>query len=575
MNEPLSAHTPPIRNAHEAPGSGRPASVPAQEYHRHSRLRHSHYRHSHRLAAAAGLGILALLLAGCAPAGSAGITTTVGDTPNQDVVSLPGEVDVQIEQAVEALPGLAEAALRESGVPGLAVAVVHGDRIVFAEGYGVRQAGTDAPITADTVFQVASVSKPLAATGVAAANGASDGSLSWDTPISELLPEFAFSDPLVTERATVGDAFSHRTGLSTGAGDDLEDLGFDRATILDRLRLQPLDDFRSSYHYSNFGLTVGAEAVAASRHESWDALMDELVFGPLGMASSSARHDDFLTHEDRARLHALEDGEFVAKYDRDPDAEAPAGGVSSTVNDLARWVRMLLAEGVLDGEQIADPDALAAAMSAQTVSGTGPGIDGRPSHYGFGFNASPQVGGRMAISHSGAFVLGAATSFQIVPTLDLGIVVLTNGAPVGVPEAVAAQFLDLVQYGQPTRDWVSDARGFFAGYTTPIGDLVDETSPADPEPAPNPQSLIGVYDSAYFGELRVSETDGDLLIRLGAGLTTELALIPWDGTIFSYSPSSESAPWGSLSSARFSDDGQTLTLDSFDEHGLGTWTKRE
>lgn len=523
-----------------------------------------------RLALAGTLA--ALTLAGCASASPAQVEVRTGEVPNQDVVALPGDLDAQITRAIEQLPTLAEQALAESGVPGMAIAVVHEDRVIFAEGFGVIEIGTEDPVTPDTVFQVASLSKSLSATGVAAAIG-EDDDLSWSTPLHELLPSFAFGDPMVTEHATVGDAFSHRTGLYTGVGDDLEEMGYDRGTIFERLRLQPLDAFRSSYHYSNFGLTVGAEAVAASRGEPWEQLMDELVFEPLGMTSSSARHDDFLAYADRARLHALVDGAFVAAYDRDPDPQAPAGGVSSTANDLARWLRMLLAGGELEGRTIADPEALDEAMSPQIVSGSGPGIDSRPGHYGFGFNASPQNSGRMAISHSGAFLLGAATNFQIVPALDLGIVVLTNGAPVGLPEAVASQFLDLVQYGHSTRDWVRDAAGFFAGHTAPSGDLVGETRPDSPEAAPEPALLTGVYDNAYFGPLVIEARGDGLSARLGPGGVTVLDLEPWDGPAFAYEPSSQSAAHGSLASAVFSADGNSVRLDSFDGTGLGTWTR--
>lgn len=187
------------------------------------------------LAAVASLG---LGLSGCstaAPASEAGsISVQTGDAPSQDVVKLPQNFERLLDRALVRLPTLAKDALEQSGVPGMSVAVVHGGETVFAQGFGVREVGTGEQITPDTVFQVASVSKSLSATAVAAAIGESGGELSWQTPIHELLPEFQFKDPTVTELATVGDAFSHRTGLFTGAGDDLEDLGFDRAVILEK-----------------------------------------------------------------------------------------------------------------------------------------------------------------------------------------------------------------------------------------------------------------------------------------------------------------------------------------------------
>ncbi|MEI3843560.1 MULTISPECIES: serine hydrolase [unclassified Microbacterium] len=504
----------------------------------------------------------------------AGPAVATGDSPAQDAVSLGAPLEERIADAVRALPQLARDGLDRTGVPGMSIAVVHGDRLLFSGGYGLIEKGGDQPVTADTVFQIASISKPLSATAVAAV-GREIG-VDWSTPISSVLPDFELSDPVVSERATIGDAFSHRMGLATGSGDDLEDIGYDRDTILSRLRLLPLAPFRSSYHYSNFGLTVGAEAVSEAAGEPWEDLIDRAVFEPLAMTSSSARHEDYLAHPDRARLHALVDGSFEPLYDRDPDPQSPAGGVSSTANDMSAWMRLLLAGGSFGTRTVADPDLLREAMTPQIVNSPSGSTDQRPGHYGFGFNASPLVSGRMAVSHSGAFSLGAATAFQVVPDLDLGIVVLTNGAPVGLPEAVAAAFLDLVQFGEVTRDWVADAEAAFAPYTAPDGDLVGVPRPADPAPAAPDSALVGRYLNPYFGEATVRRTDDGLVASIGPDGRARLLLEDWDGSVFAYSPSAENAPAGSRASAEFVLDGgtaRTLRLSSFDTQGFGTWTR--
>lgn len=531
-----------------------------------------------------GLGVafgVVLAAAGCAgserPEARSTIQVKTGARPSTDVIALPGDRDELVARAIERLPEIVRRGMEQTGVPGVAVAVISNDEVVFSSGYGVRKVGSDLPITPETVFQVASVSKPLSATGVAAAIGESDGALSWETRISDLLPGFAFSDPMVTEHATLGDTFAHRTGLATHAGDDLEDLGFEQATILERLRLQPLSPFRSSYHYSNFGLTLGGEAVAAQRGESWQELMQELVFTPIGMLHSSTTHDDYLASENRAVLHAYVDGAFVPEFDRDPDPEAPAGGVSSTVLDLAQWVRVLLRGGELDGKTIADPEALTAAMSPQIVSTISTEVEQRPGHYGFGFNASPTNAGRMSLSHSGAFSLGAATSFQIVPDLDLGLVVLTNGAPVGLPEAISSEFFDLVQYGTSSRDWVDTMHQFFAGYSKPVGDLIDQTRPASPKPSPAAAQLVGTYANAYFGQLIVEQGAAGLVVKLGPAGATVWPMEAWDGAIYSYSPINEGSPVGSLFSATFTLGAEgaatNVFLPELNGQGWGTFTR--
>ncbi|MAM08915.1 MAG: serine hydrolase, partial [Rhizobiaceae bacterium] len=208
----------------------------------------------------------------------------------------------QIDKAVAALDGIVEDIKALSGVPGIAVAVVRGGETVYAKGFGMRDAKGDLPVTPDTVFQLASLSKSVGATAVA--RQVSRGVVSWDSPIQDILPWFSLSDPAVSERLTIGDLYSHRSGLPDHAGDDLEDLGFDRRTILERLRLQPLSPFRTSYAYTNFGLTAAAEAVAEASGMAWSDLVQEAVFEPLGMNDTSARFDDFMARENRATPHA-------------------------------------------------------------------------------------------------------------------------------------------------------------------------------------------------------------------------------------------------------------------------------
>lgn len=515
-------------------------------------------------------GTALLALAGCSGETDAAEPTIVtGRVPSEDVLAAPED---GLDTALERLPGLAESLLEETGVPGLAVAVVHEGETVFAEGYGVTELGRDDPVTADTVFQVASLSKPVGATVVA--TQVSQGVVDWETPLASLLPDVQLADPWVTGHVTVADLYSHRSGLPHAAGDDLEDIGHDRSYVLDHLRHLPLGPFRSGYAYANFGMTLGAEAVATAAGATWEDLAEQELFGPLGMTSTSFRYDDFTARDERATLHALIDGEFRPEYQRDADAQAPAGGLSSTVVDLAEWMKLVLAEGSHEGEVIIEPEALRPALTPAVVSGAGAAPGQRASHYGHGFNIGSGPGGRVVLSHSGAFVLGAATTVQLVPDLDVGIVVLTNAGPVGAAEALAAQFVDLVQFGTLTRDWVGDYGGALAGYYDPVGDLVGEEPPAD-EVGRELEAYVGEYANDYFGPARVSLEDGQLVVALGPA-DYVLPLRPWDLDTFAFVPTGENAPAGSLSSARFEFDGDrpvALTLEFFHTHGLGTWTR--
>ncbi|MFC4123956.1 serine hydrolase [Nocardia rhizosphaerae] len=492
--------------------------------------------------------------------------TTVQLPPNQVAgVPLP---DDAVDRAVAKLDELAAALMESSRIPGMAVAVVHGGETVYAKGFGVRAAGTQEAVDADTVFQLASVSKSLAATVVAHQVGT--GAIEWTTPMVSLLPSFALADPATTAELTVGDLFAHRSGLPDHAGDRLEDIGFDRAAILDKLRLEPLDPFRISYHYTNFGLTAAAEAVATAAGTSWEQLSDDVLYGPLDMSSTSSRFDDFQARPNRAVGHMRVDGAWVAEAVRDPDAQSPAGGASSSVNDMARWLAALLGTGTADGTTIAPAQALLPAITPQVISAPARAPQARAGYYGFGFNASTTPAGRTDYSHSGAFALGAATNFVVIPSADVAIVALTNAAPIGIPETLTAEFADLVQFGEIREDWRALYEQVIAPLNDPVGDLAGKPAPTNPAPAQPLSTYPGSYANEYWGPAVISEDGGELVLTIGPA-QQRYPLRHWDGDTFAFEPSGENAPPGSVSSARFTDDG--LVLDYFDENGLGTFTR--
>jgi CubicO group peptidase (beta-lactamase class C family) len=194
---------------------------------------------------------------------------------------------------------------------------------------------------------------------------------------------------------TFADLYSHRSGLPGLFGNTLEHIGYTRDEILARLPLIPLDPFRATYSYSNFGMTAGGDA-AAKVGETW-------TFGPT----------------------------------RRPDAQAPAGGVSSSLTDVTTWVRLVLGGGTLDGEEIIGKDALATTHVPHIVRAPLSSYDAQPELYGLGWNVETDHLDFLRWSHSGAFSSGASTTTVLLPQEHLGIVVLTNGMPQGVPEIIA------------------------------------------------------------------------------------------------------------------------------------------
>lgn len=439
----------------------------------------------------------------------------------------------RVNLAVQEVQKLCREETAKRTVPGIAVAVVYKDQLVFAAGYGVRDVGTQEPVNADTVFQLASLSKPIGSTVVAAL--IRERKISWDSRISDLDPGFEMYDPWVTREITIRDFYSHRSGLPQHAGDLLEDLGFSREEILHRLRYQkPDSSFRSHYAYTNFGITEAGVAAAKAYGMSWEDASDQKLYQPLGMSSTSSRYADFIARSNKALGHVWENGKWVQKYKRDPDTESPAGGVSSSLNDLAKWMRLELANGQYDSKQLVDAKALSETHSPQMLTGFSP-LSGLPTFYGLGWNVNYDEQGRLRLGHSGAFALGAATTVLLVPSQKLGIVVLTNAYPIGVAEGVAFRFTDLALDGKATQDWLPLFKKLFSNPAAAGLDIGTDYSrpPASPAPALANGAYVGTYFNSYFGEIQIIEANGGLAIVEGPQKLS-FPLKHYDRDLFTY-----------------------------------------
>jgi CubicO group peptidase (beta-lactamase class C family) len=442
--------------------------------------------------------------------------------------------DAQVAAALPKLRAMAENMIATGKVPGLAIVIVHNDETVFVEGFGLRNAAAPETVDGDTVFQLASMSKPISGTVVASLVG--KGLVDWDSRIADLMPSFRMHDPYPTAEVTVRDMFNHRSGLPGGAGNDLEDIGYDRDHVMAQLRLvAPSSSFRSGYAYSNAGITVGAVAAAGVTGKDWETVAEVELFGPLGMTSTSYRYGDFTARTNAAALHIPEGDTWAAKLKRDPTAQAPAGSASASARDLAEWMKLELANGKRAGGQLIAEDALAATHVPLFARGANP-VTGGASFYGLGWNVEF---GRYGTTwgHAGAFSLGARTVVTLWPDSNLGITVLANAFPTGVPEGVAETFADLVFAGEVTQDWVTPWNTIYGGLFGPAiaaAEATYGTPPATVTPALPAEAYVGTYSNAYVGDA-VVEAEGDgLVLVLGPEGNRRLPLTHFDRDLFLY-----------------------------------------
>jgi CubicO group peptidase (beta-lactamase class C family) len=487
-----------------------------------------------------------------------------------------------LDQAIAEIPGRIKTYLAETGVPGLSIAVVHGGKIVYAQGFGVADKNTGAKVDADTVFQLASMSKPIGSTVIS--SHVSAGKVSWRSKMTDQLPAFTLADPVATSLVTIGDLYDHSSGLPDHAGDDLEGLGFDQKTVLQRLRYLPLTPFRASYAYTNYGLTAGALAVAKAAGTDWSTLSRDAIYAPLGMTRTTSSHAEYLAMPNHAVSHS-EVGETwgVTQPQYDADLISPAGGVASSANDLAKWMAMLLAGGKApDGTQLIDTKVLADSMQTHSVvEPRSDSLAAANAYYGYGFATGTTPSGLKFATHAGAFAQGTSTNFEIIPALDLGVVVLTNGFPMGLPETVTLEFLEIAEHGAVQQNWWGFYQAAFAAMLkSAFESSVDGKPPANPTAARPLADYAGTYRNDYYGDAVVTVEGDALRMRMGpAGHGKDWTLEHWDGNTFWLLQGTPDASATTRSAIKFDLSGPTPTLWNEYYHGksggMGTLTRVE
>lgn len=360
----------------------------------------------------------------------------------------------QFDAAVEAreLERLAARVVSEARIPGLAIAVVHNGEIVTARGFGVTEAGKKQPVTADTVFRLASLSKTFA--GTLAALLVREGTLSWDAHITSYLPQFRLQDMQSAQNLTVLDILSHRVGLPFNSFD--RDLEADQPFPLLVAKLDQVPVTCSPgdcYAYQNIAFSLIGDVAFAVTGDFYYHLVEKRLFHPLGMDTATYGRDALEASASWARPHVRARGRWLPvrpkeSYYRIP----PAAGVNASVHDLAQWLIAqsghrpdVLPDSVLESvhaARVRTPDQLHGAPWRQTRL--------RDAHYGVGWRVMDYAGHPL-LYHAGA-VQGYRAIIGILPERDLGVVILWNsesGAPSGLFPTLLDHALKL-----PAHDWL-------------------------------------------------------------------------------------------------------------------------
>ena len=433
-------------------------------------------------------------------------------------------------QAVAAQPGAefeeyVNKALKDWGVPGVAIAIVKDDRVVLAKGFGVRELNKPEPVDEHTLFAIGSSSKAFTAASIAML--VDEGKLKWDDPATKHLPGFQVFDPYSTRELTITDLLSHRSGLARG------DLlwyasSYDRAEVLRRVRyLKPSWSLRSRYGYQNIMFLAAGQIIPTITGKTWDEFIRDRIFTPLGMKSSTTSIKAFAASANVATPHSKINDKVQAVSWRNIDNIAPAGSINSNVEDMARWVRLQLGGGMYQNQRLLSAAAIKEMQTPQTIIR----LEGMQASlypeahfltYGLGWFLS-DYRGKKVVEHGGA-IDGMRAQVAMIPEEKLGLVVLTNLHGNVLPVALMYKIFD-IYLNAPQRDWSADmlkVRDNLEQQAKTAEKKAESERVQGTSPSLALDKYAGTFQSEMYGETKVTLENDKLVLRFGPNFTGDL-----------------------------------------------------
>ena len=396
------------------------------------------------------------------------LTLTLACASPPRSVSIP-DLETRLERLTEEL----EKQRTALHVPGMALAIVKDDELVYARGFGLADVEDEVPVTPETIFAIGSTTKAMTATCIGML--VDEGEMRWDDPVTRHLPAFDLAVREGEHRGTVTirDLLSHRTGYTRmgvlwAAGTT------DRDTILETaLRAEPWAGFREAFFYNNVMVLAAGEASARAAGTSWDDLVRRRLFEPLRMADATTS----ITDAQRDPRLALgyrwdEEAEELQRLPmRNLDSIAPAGAVNAHVLDMAQWVRLLLGRGAFEGERLVSSRRIRDTWQAQIP--LGPGVS-----YGLGWFLS-EWKDQLVVEHGGN-IDGFSAEVALLPESDIGLVLLTNLSSTPLQQTVRAMVWEAL-LGEPLvePDPAADTARAEESFDDYLGEYVADFGPFD------------------------------------------------------------------------------------------------
>jgi len=431
----------------------------------------------------------------------------------------PNSAEIPALAPLKGFDAFVQAQLERYHVPGAAVAIVNNGGLLFVKGYGLRDIAAQLPVTERTIMPIGSLTKSF--TTFVIGQLVDDGKLDWDTPVRNYAPDFRMFDPFATERMTLRDMACHRSGLPRH---EFMWIGspFSREELFERLRyLEPNADFRSRYQYQNLIYMAAGYIAGRVAGKSWEELVRERIFQPLGMTSAGFSAVESFSTGDAAKAYLYQNGTFE---ERPPsfaeDAVGPSGSICAHVQDAAKWLQLHLGNGQFNGRRVISEATLRMLHTPQMVIEEEPGDpiaeemrryrELSDMAYAFGWTTGAYRGHRM-VEHGGN-TDGATTAAKMLPDDGLGVVVLTNADHTDAADVICYNVFDRM-LGLDQIDWSGRLLKVWQKVLDMIAEMKEKTASGRKEgtrPSHPLADYAGEYEHPGYGIFKIT-AEGDHL----------------------------------------------------------------
>jgi len=406
-------------------------------------------------------------------------------------------------------------AMADWEIPGLSVCIVKNNKVVLMKGYGVKEMGGNDKVDENTLFMIGSNTKAFTATAIATLDA--ENKLSLDDKVTKWIPEFKLENKAAGEQAIVKDLLCHRIGFRTFQGDfTYWTSNLSRKEVIEKMgHIKAVYPFRTKWGYTNAGFVTAGEIIPAATGKQWEDYIKEKIFVPLGMNNTIALSKDLPAAPNKAAPYTMDQGKLIKIPYCLIDNLAAAGSISSSANDMSKWVMMQLNNGKYDGKEVVPAKAIQNIRYPNSIMGNGNTIYNRSNFtlYGLGLELQDYEGKRI-VSHTGG-VNGYVSSVTMIPSEKLGIVVLTNTDQNSFYEALKWEIMD-AYLGLPYRNYSKVFMSFTKNRRT--ADEQENKKLADSaalmlKPDLALTAYTGDYTNDVYGKMKVVIENNELRMR--------------------------------------------------------------